>query len=419
VANPETKTRGVQASCGTQWGVYFRRHWTYLTAGRGRVDWINPAVIVVLSILGLAFIYSVQSKGINVKWKAQTFWVFLGLLGYYATASTHYKIYLQWGHAFYVVAVVLLLLLWTPLGTRMGGSLRWLKFGPLYFQPSDAGKLAVLIVTASILARNPVHAPAHSLGVLLKIALLCALPCTLIFLQPDLGSSLVFPPIVFGLLFASRLSLKFFFSVCVATLVAVALVACDVYAYHCVRSKNPSRVRWKPFLPMKDYQRNRILAFAAPGVVDPRGVHIGWHLKQSLIAVGSGGFWGKGWTKNTQAQLGYLPKAASFNDFIFSVAAEEVGFVGTTFIIFLYGLLIVNSLRIAGISRDRFGCYLAVGVSLLILTHVWINVGMTIGLMPITGIPLPFMSYGGSFMVVCFFALGIVQSVHRFKQAPS
>jgi rod shape determining protein RodA len=222
---------------------------------------------------------------------------------------------------------------------------------------------------------------------------------------------------VFGLLFVSRLSLSFFGSLMALCLFLILLLGADVYGHY--RHFHPDAPSFgmprRPFLPLRTYQRERILSFVAPHVVDPNGVHIGWHRKQSLIAVGSGGFWGKGWGKNTQAKLGYLPKAASFNDFIFSVAAEEIGFFGASFILVLYAVLIVHSLRVAGLSRDRFGCYLAVGVSLLLLTHTWINIGMTIGLMPITGIPLPFLSYGGSFVVMCFVALGVVQSVYRFR----
>ncbi len=408
----------------TQFRDSVSEQWINLTGHRCAPDWVNPTVIALLSILGLAFIYSVQSQGFYVKWKFQATWITIGFACYYLVSCINYKMYMQFAHWFYIVAVFLLLLLWTPLGKKMGGSLRWLQLGPLYVQPSDPCKLATLILTASILARNKVGSFKDSIGVLTKVVLACVLPCFFIFIQPDLGSSLVFPPMVFALLFMSRLSLKFFAGVFLLCLFMVTILAYDMYGYYRSISNDTttqSVKAWyvgRPFLPLKPYQRNRILAFIAPQVVDPQGVNIGWHLKQSLIAVGSGGFWGKGWTKNTQAQLGYLPKAASFNDFIFSVAAEEIGFVGTSVILLLYVLLIVNSLRVAGLSKDRFGCYLAVGVSILLLTHIWINVGMTVGLMPITGIPLPFLSYGGSFIIICFLSLGIVQSVYRFQHAP-
>ena len=170
----------------------------------------------------------------------------------------------------------------------------------------------------------------------------------------------------------------------------------------------------RSILPLKDYQRNRIISFVAPDIVDPKGVGISWNLRQSLIAVGSGGLLGKGFNSGTQAKLGYLPKSVASNDFIFSVIAEERGFVGGVVVLLMYFVIIFDALRIALLSRDRFGMYLAVGISTLFLTHILINIGMTLGLMPITGIPLPFLSYGGSFLLICCFLQGIVQSIYRF-----
>ena len=170
------------------------------------------------------------------------------------------------------------------------------------------------------------------------------------------------------------------------------------------------------WLPMKDYQRNRILAFVAPDIVDPRGIGVSWNLRQSLISVGSGGITGKGWQEGTQAKLGYLPPAVAHNDFIFSVIAEESGFAGSVFIVFLYATMLVNSIRIASQARDRFGVLLVVGVSVIFFIHIFINIGMTIGMMPITGLPLPFLSYGGSFVLSCFILQGLVQSVYRYRR---
>jgi rod shape determining protein RodA len=134
-----------------------------------------------------------------------------------------------------------------------------------------------------------------------------------------------------------------------------------------------------------------------------------------LIAVGSGGITGKGQGKGTQAKLGYLPQSVATNDFIFSVIAEEYGFTGGIFVLLIYAIMMANGLRIACMARDRFGLLLAVGISILFLIHICVNIGMTLGIMPITGIPLPFISYGGSFMVICFILQGIIQSIYRFK----
>jgi rod shape determining protein RodA len=160
------------------------------------------------------------------------------------------------------------------------------------------------------------------------------------------------------------------------------------------------------WIPLHDYQRNRILSFVDPDKIDPMG--IGWNQRQSLISVGSGGLTGKGWTEGTQARLGYLPRSVAHNDF--------KGFLGSITVLSLFGLLLFNGIRIAGLAKDRFGTLLALGVTVLFLVHVFVNIAMTIGLVPITGIPLPFISYGGSFVLSCCLLQGLVQSVYRFRK---
>ena len=381
------------------------------------VAFLNPILILLLSFIGIAFLYAIQ-KGSNVvvfKWKMQVIWLCIGYSVYHITSRFHYKLFFQNAHIFYLLSIFLLLLLWTPLGRTLGGSRRWLNLGFITIQPSDFSKIATLLMIASVLTRTQLMYFKDSVKILLYVFLLSSIPFGLIFLQPDLGSAMVFPVIIFGVLFISKLSLRFFGYVFLMACLILGVISLDTRAYYLKQKGEPTTL--KPFLPLKDYQRNRILAFAVPTSIDPKGVNVGWHLKQSLIAIGSGGVFGKGWTKNTQAQLGYLPKAASLDDFIFSVLAEETGLFGTYFVLVLYFILIFNTLRIATMSRDRFGGYLCVGVALLLFTHVWINIGMTLGIMPITGLPLPFLSYGGSFMLVCFFCQGLVQSVYRFRFA--
>lgn len=384
---------------------------------RTAMGWMNPCLLFLLSCIGIAFMYSIQkdSLGVQLKWKMQIVWLSLGFLVYYLTSKFHYKLFFQNAHWFYLISVVLLLLLWTPLGKTLGGSRRWLNLGFITIQPSDFSKVATLLIISSILTRTQMSTVKDSFRILLHIAIISGISFGLIFLQPDLGSAMVLPVIIFGLLFVSKLSLKFFGCVFLTCCFFLMLIALDTRAYYLKLKGEDSFL--KTFLPLKNYQRNRILAFAVPSSIDPKGVNIGWHLKQSLIAIGSGGIFGKGWTKNTQAQLGYLPKAASLDDFIFSVLAEETGLFGTYFVLVLYFILIFNTFRIATMARDRFGCYICMGIGLLMFTHIWINTGMTLGIMPITGLPLPFLSYGGSFMLVCFFCQGLVQSVYRFRFA--
>ncbi len=336
-------------------------------------------------------------------------------------ALIDYTFWLKFAHWIYAACLGSLLLLWTPLGVTRLGATRWIDFGPFSFQPSEAAKLGVLIMSASVLTRSEIGTIRESLAVLGKLALAAGLPIILILLQPDLGSALVIPLMAFALLYVSNLSQRFFAAALAAFTLLVGLVTLDTYRYmHFLEVNNLSpstdRGAYEPhgLLPLHDYQRNRVLAFIAPERIDPMG--ISWNLNQSLISVGSGGLFGKGWTEGTQAKLGYLPRAVAHNDFIFSVIAEEKGFLGSITVLGLFGVVLWNGIRIAGLARDRFGTLLAVGVTALFAVHVFVNIAMTIGLVPITGIPLPFISYGGSVALNCCVLQGLVQSVYRFRK---
>jgi rod shape determining protein RodA len=253
------------------------------------------------------------------------------------------------------------------------------------------------------------------------LALAVGAPMLLILLQPDLKSAIVLPPMVFSMLYVSRLSGRFFAGALAAFLMVTGVVVWDTWRYVDYMESNglqfhADRGSYEKhsLVPLHDYQRNRILSFVDPDKYDPMG--IGWNQRQSLISVGSGGLSGKGWTEGTQARLGYLPRAVAHNDFIFSVIAEEKGFLGSITVLSLFGLMLFNGIRIAGLARDRFGTLLALGVTVLFMVHVFVNIGMTIGLVPITGIPLPFISYGGSFVLSCCLLQGLVQSVYRFRK---
>ncbi|MES2696699.1 MAG: FtsW/RodA/SpoVE family cell cycle protein, partial [Verrucomicrobiota bacterium] len=250
-------------------------------------------------------------------------------------------------------------------------------------------------------------------------------PMLLVLLQPDLKSAIVLPPMVFSMLYVSKLSARFYAAALGAFLLLVGVVAWDSYGYvrymdahgySYIEKNDRGKYEATSWVPLHDYQRNRILAFAAPDKVDPHGTGITYNLNQSLITVGSGGLTGKGWQQGTQAQLGYLPRSIAHNDFIFSVISEELGFLGSITVLGLFGLVLFNGIRIAGLARDRFGTLLALGVTVLFMVHVFVNIAMTIGLVPITGIPLPFISYGGSFVFSCCLLQGLVQSVYRFRK---
>jgi len=404
---------------------------------RSSWDLVTPVALVLLGVIGVAFIYSaqlsvLQARGAGTSWLRQDWFkqmVFLGAGGvvYYVVSQIDYRFWLRVAHWFYLICLVPLLIVLIPgisgeAATRWGAQ-RWIPLGPFSFQPSETAKIAVLLITASILMHSRIGTVRQSLGALAKLALAAGVPMVLILLQPDLKSAIVLPPMVFSMLYVSKLSPRFFLGALGAFLLLIGAVAWDTTRYvDFMRANHKSFSRDKGAfeestwvrLPLHDYQRNRILSFINPDEYDPNG--IGWNQRQSLISVGSGGLAGKGWTDGTQAQLGYLPRSVAHNDFIFAVIAEEKGFLGSITVLGLFGVVLFNGIRIAGSARDRLGALIAIGVTALFTVHVFVNIAMTIGLVPITGIPLPLISYGGSFVLSCCMLQGLVQSVWRFRR---
>jgi rod shape determining protein RodA len=396
----------------------------FKTTTRERWDLWSPGALLALSAIGVAFIYSAQFSTPLSNWLNQIVWLLAGACVYLGVSLIDYRRWLGVWHWFYLACLLLLVLVLIPgVGDSRFGAQRWLDFGFFTLQPSEPAKVAVLFATASILIRAKLGSVRQSLGTLGKLALAGGVPMLLILSQPDLKSAIVLPPMVFSMLYVSRLSTRFFAGALGAFLVLVSVVAWDTVNYVKFMQANnldfmrdKGRYQVTSWVPFKDYQRNRILTFAAPDVIDPSGMKDAWNLNQSLISVGSGGLTGKGWTQGTQAQLGYLPRAVAHNDFISSVIAEETGFLGSLTVLGLFGIVLINGIRIAGLARDRFGTLLAVGVTVLFAVHVFVNIAMSIGLVPITGIPLPFISYGGSFVLSCCLLQGLVQSVYRFRK---
>ena len=393
---------------------------------RERLDLITPASVMLLATFGIFFIYSAQYANNGNQWIHQIGYLALGAIIYAGTSLLDYRLWLKYAHWVYITAVIMLLAVLVPgIGTMQGmGARRWIGLPGLgSFQPSEYAKIAVLFATASILTGSRLGTVRDSLQTLLKLALAVGIPMILIFAEPDLGSALAIAPMVFAMLFVSNLSLRFFAATLGAFALLIGVVALDVWRYttyieshHLSYIHDTGTYEKHSFLPLRDYQRNRVLAFAMPEKVDPSGIGIAWNSKQSLISVGSGGLTGKGWTEGTQAKLGYLPKSVAHSDFIFSVIAEERGFLGSITVIALFGVVLWNGIRIAGLARDRFGQLLAIGVSVLTGVHVFVNIAMTIGIVPVKGIPLPFISYGGTFVLSCCLLQGLVQSVYRFRR---
>lgn len=389
---------------------------------RERWDLWSPLAILALSTIGVMFIYSAQYSTPLNNWLNQIVWIAAGALVYLTVSLTDYRAWLTYGHWFYLICLLPLVGV-LVIGESRYGAQRWIDLGFFSLQPSEPAKVAVLVTTATILIRSKLGSIRQSLGTLGKLALAVGLPLFLILLQPDLKSAIVLPPVVFSMLYVSKLSPRFFAVVFGGFVLLVGLVLWDSFGYIKFVEKNDlsfmrdkGRYEDTTWFPLKDYQRNRIVAFLAPDKMDPKGTDDLWNLNQSLISVGGGGLVGQGWTEGTQAQLGYLPRAVAHNDFIFSVIAEEKGFLGSLTVLSLFAVVLFNGIRIAGLARDRLGTLIAVGVTVLFAVHVFVNIAMTIGLVPITGIPLPFISYGGSFMLSCCLLQGLVQSVYRFRK---
>ena len=405
-----------------------------------RTDWTQVVIIALLSTLGVIAIDSAGSSRQTSFARSQVIFLGLGWLAYWVVSSFDYRKLRVHARHIYILGVLLLLpvaacaLLKLNLGSfirSVYGAWRWMDFGPFSIQPSEFAKVSVLIFIAALLALNPIGSFRATWPTVLKVAGATLLPFGLIFVQPDLGSALIYLPLSFALLFVAGLTYRFFLVAGAAALLLVGVVALDLREYAAKVDQhakaNPSTenpfVAYRKYLKenpqevgfslLKNYQLDRIMSFVAPDVIDPSGLNATWNVKQAVIAVGRGGLTGQGVGKGTQARFGYLPEAAAHNDFLFSGMAEEIGFAGGFMVISAFALLFWRVVRTAARATDRFGSLLALGAATILGTHVVINLGMNIDLMPVTGVPLPFLSYGGSFVLSCFLLLGLVQSVHR------
>lgn len=410
----------------------FEKTWDFLR----RTDKVTPLIILVLSLLGLAGIYSSGTLRGSDDWEKQIFFLLTGGCAYCVVAAIPYKVYRNWSNLLYILGVALLIpiavcaLLKMNLGNfihSVNGSRRWYFLGSFGLQPSEFAKITTLIMLAKLLSLKPLGAFRESWKWVVKAAVVAGIPWILIVVEPDLGSSIVYIPMAVATLWLAGLTRKFFWIAGAGVLLLVSVVSVDIYFYRerivsyyqdqGERPRDPARdirgqyqaVSW---LPLKDYQRERLLSFVDTNAIDPKGIGSSWNVRQAKISVGNGGLTGKGFNNGMQAKLGYLPELAAHNDFLFSVLAEEYGFVGCTSLLLLYLLLVFRALQIGLRVRDTFASLLAVGIGVVLMVHVLINVGMNIGLMPVTGLSLPFLSYGGSFVLSCFILLGLLQSVH-------
>jgi rod shape determining protein RodA len=242
-----------------------------------------------------------------------------------------------------------------------------------------------------------------------RLFLLAGIPMVLVMKEPDLGSALVYLPVVAAMVFVAGARIKPLVIMGVSGVVAVLLILAAVALPEKMGMTPEHQDKFFSAIRLSDYQRNRIEVFLQPGK-DPMGT--GWNKRQSEIAVGSGGLTGKGYLGGAQNILGFLPRTVAPTDFIFSVITEELGFVGAVGVLVLYGGLVLCGLYTAMVARDKMGRVLCVGIVMMVFAHAFINMAMTIGVLPVVGIPLPLVSYGGTFMVITLLALGLIQSVY-------
>ena len=382
-----------------------------------RMDWSLTGTVLALLTISTLFIYSAQFQApgsVGSTWQRQIFFGGAGLGLYLFTAWFEYRSLIRWVGWLYPIIIGLLLLVF--LFPSINGAHRWINLPGFTIQPSELAKPITLIMIASFLSA-PDRDRESNQTFLWAIGLL-ALPLILIALEPDLSTALVMIPSVIAMLLYAGIKRKWLVRTVIGfTLFSILLCGWIKYEAPIGADKNTSTTEQKWHLPtvplLEPYQKERIRVFLSDDV-DPADA--GWNKLQAQVAVGSGGLRGKGYLQGTQNMLGFLPRTVAPTDFIFCVIAEEMGFIGSISILLLYMLLLGRCLRTAWRARDEFGRMVALGISTLLFCHIFINIAMTIGLLPITGLPLPLMSYGGSFMISTLVALGIIQSIYQRRR---
>ncbi|MEN7974009.1 MAG: rod shape-determining protein RodA, partial [Verrucomicrobiota bacterium] len=378
-----------------------------------RMDWAMLGTILILVAISVSFVYSAQFKSAESfgdSWENQLIFAGLGLCIYTALVWFDYKIFAALSWWVYAGSIGLLLLVF--LFEANNGAQRWIPLPGFTIQPSELAKIAVSIKLGAYLS-----APDRDVDewkTFFSCAAIAGLPFLLIAVEPDLSTSLTLVPITLAIMLYMGVQRKLLL-IGIAAIVLIATVACTWIKFERPpEGQAAAKGQILPVMPfLADYQKDRIKVFL---MEDHDVAGAGWNKLQSQIAVGSGGLRGKGYLKGTQNILGFLPAAVAQSDFIFCVIAEETGFMGGAFIIVLYTVLLGRCMRASIRSRDEFGRLMALGIGVMLFCHVFVNIAMTIGILPITGLPLPLMSYGGSFMVSTMIALGLVQSVYQRRR---
>ena len=347
-------------------------------------DWALLGLVLLICSLGVAEIYSAtyntKLAGAHVR---QIYWILFGVVLLFLMSLLNYQTLLERVHWLYIVSLVSLVAV-LLFGQKYLGARRWIRIsGGTHFQPSEWIKLVVILAVAKYLADLRHREP--TVSDIVKAGLIAGVPMLLVLAQPDLGTALTYVPVAVMGLFLAGMRWKH----------AAVILLCGGLMMPVV---------WK--FGLKDYQRARLTSFLDPAA-DPQGS--GYQVQQSLIAVGSGGIWGKGFLQGSQTQGLFLP--VTHTDFAFASFAEEQGLLGAMGVLLLYFMVLMRLVQNAQVARDRAGSFIIMGVVAVLAFHVLVNVGMVVGFMPVTGIPLPLLSYGGSSALFTFLALGLVMNI--------
>jgi rod shape determining protein RodA len=365
-----------------------------------KLPWGMICLVFGIALMGLTAVYSATytSHGPSSLFYKQMIWISIGIVIMFLALIPDYHIIGRYAYILYACSLVLLVLVMAIGRTGMGAQ-RWLAFGPFVFQPSEFAKLSLTLALARFFAEDPKHG-GYELKDLAVPGAMVLVPLLLVLKQPDLGTAIML--LLTSLLIAMLAGIHL--RSLIVVLIGVAIVVSAIFFVQPVQKKI-----WGS---LKPYQQNRIKAFVDPGS-DPLGS--GYHANQSKIAVGSGQISGKGFRKGTQSQMAFLPERHT--DFIFAVIAEETGLVGASIVIFLYLVLLLVGVDTAKNAKDRLGVLMAGGIVSMISLYVFINVGMAVGIVPVVGVPLPLVSYGGTSVIATFLALGLLMNIQtrRFQ----
>jgi len=349
-----------------------------------QVDWLLLTVMLLLQFIGFVVLASATHSSSWVKVIRQVVWMLIGWFAFVLAFRSDYHLWARWSSWIYWLNLLLLVAV-LLFGHEQYGAQRWLKIGSITIQPSEFAKAALIITLASLVAEHR-ESLLTDFRTFVRTGLHALPPLVLVFLQPDLGTSLVLIAIWLGVVFFAKVPMRW--------LLMTVLVGLTFFW-----------IGWRKDV-IKDYQKQRLIAF-----IDPysRANKEGYHIIQSQLAIGSGGLKGKGLFRGRMGKLGFVP--AQHTDFIFTVVGEEGGFVLASAVVVLFATLLWRLLTIMVETENALGGLILAGAFCFFAAHIFINIGMTIGLMPITGLPLPFFSLGGSNLLVCYFLLGIAQSV--------